>query len=195
MVFGDWWAGLQVILYGATGADFQMNRSAPPDRPLCRRAGSAQGIPLAEFGPWPPGPSAVGAGRAVYGIYRDSHPVCASRGASQAEVAAGLVSVHCPQPPPQGRWGQARREPRGASGRRRLGNPGLWLFQQELGEGSRFRPVSISGAYGAAPCWRWSRSAAHPASTDLMRRPGRNTLPGPGVAENIAFYQRAGRCC
>lgn len=114
-------------------------------------------------------------------------------GASQAEVAAGLCRSIVRQLPPQGRWGQARREPRGASGRRRLQSPGIVAaFQQELGERLTVSPCfPISGAYGAALLALESvrgPSCFHGFDTAT----GAEHAAAQGWRENIVFYQRAG---
>ena len=119
-VFEDRRAGLQVYLpTGRTGgrlSDEQDLRRR--NRLLCRRAGRAHGYPIG--GVRPSGPQRAqrgGAGRAVYGVYRDSHPVRTLPGRLPGRGGGWPVPVHCPQLPPQGRWGQACRKPRGASGR------------------------------------------------------------------------------
>ena len=95
-----------ISLRGGQVADFQMNR-------ICA-AGTGSFV---EEQAGPQRAQRGGAGRAVYGVYRDSHPVRTLPGRLPGRGGGWPVPVHCPQLPPQGRWGQACRKPRGASGR------------------------------------------------------------------------------
>ena len=151
------------------------------------------GIPLAEFGPLAlSAPSAVELGERCTVFIETAIQSALSRGASQAEVAAGLCRSI------------VRNYLHKVVGAKPVGsrvvlqggvayNPGIVAaFQQELGERLTVSPCfPISGAYGAALLALESvrgPSCFHGFDTAA----GAEHAAGPGVAENIAFYQRAG---
>ena len=151
------------------------------------------GIPLAEFGPLAlSAPSAVELGERCTVFIETAIQSALSRGASQAEVAAGLCRSI------------VRNYLHKVVGAKPVGsrvvlqggvayNPGIVAaFQQELGERLTVSPCfPISGAYGAALLALESVSGPscfHGFDTAA----GAEHAAGPGVAENIAFYQRAG---
>ena len=154
------------------------------------------GIPLAEFGPL--------ALSAPARWSWESGVRCLSRQPS---------SPHSPGAPPRQRWRLACAGPLSATTSTRSLGPSLseaaWCFRAVLptipgswppfsrnwGSGSQFHPVSPSAAPMERPCWRWSQSAARPASTDLTQRPGRNTPPGQGWRRTSPSTSGRGRCC
>lgn len=143
------------------------------------------GIPLAEFGPGPQRAQRGGAGRAVYGIYRDSHPVCISW-RLQAEVAAGL----CRSIVATTSTRSLGPSPSGAAWCFRAASPTIQDCgcSRSWGAAHGFALFPISGAYG------------RPAGAGVGPRPscfhgfdtatGRNTPPAQGGGEHR--LQRAG---
>ena len=131
----------------------------------------------------------------MYGVfYRDSHPVRTLRGASQAEVAAGLcrsivrnylhkvVSQAC------------RKRVVLQGGVATI--PGSWPpFSRKWGAAHSFTLFPHQRRLWSGPAGAGVSPRARPASTDLTQRPGRTTPPGQGWRENIAFTSGRGRCC
>ena len=186
-----------ISLRGGQVADFQMNRiCAAGTGSFVEEQAARMGIPLAEFGPLAlSAPSAVELGERCTVFIETAIQSALSRGASQAEVAAGLCRSI------------VRNYLHKVVGAKPVGsrvvlqggvayNPGIVAaFQQELGERLTVSPCfPISGAYGAALLALESvrgPSCFHGFDTAT----GAEHAAGPGVAENIAFYQRAGACC
>ena len=183
-----------ISLRGGQVADFQMNRiCAAGTGSFVEEQAARMGIPLAEFGPLAlSAPSAVELGERCTVFIETAIQSALSRGASQAEVAAGLCRSI------------VRNYLHKVVGAKPVGsrvvlqggvayNPGIVAaFQQELGERLTVSPCfPISGAYGAALLALESvrgPSCFHGFDTAA----GAEHAAGPGVAENIAFYQRAG---
>ena len=142
-----------ISLRGGQVADFQMNRiCAAGTGSFVEEQAARMGIPLAEFGPLAlSAPSAVELGERCTVFIETAIQSALSRGASQAEVAAGLCRSI------------VRNYLHKVVGAKPVGsrvvlqggvayNPGLWLrFSRSWGSGSRFRPVSPSAALWSGP--------------------------------------------
>ena len=185
-----------ISLRGGQVADFQMNRiCAAGTGSFVEEQAARMGIPLEEFGPLAlSAPGAVELGERCPVFIETALQSALSRGASQ-------------------RWRPACAGPLSATtSTRSLGPslsgaawcfraawptiPGSWPpFSRSWGSGSQFHPVSPSAAPMERPCWRWSRSAAHPASTDLTRRLGQGTPPDQGRRRTSPSTSGRGRCC
>lgn len=183
-----------ISLRGGQVADFQMNKiCAAGTGSFVEEQAARMGIPLTEFGPLAlSAPSAVELGERCTVFIETTIQSVLSRGASQAEVAAGLCRSI------------VRNYLHKVVGSKPVGsrvvlqggvayNPGIVAaFQQELGERLTVSPCfPISGAYGAA-------LLALEAVCGPSRFRGFNAAAetehaaGLGAAENIAFYRQAG---
>ena len=186
-----------ISLRGGQVADFQMNRiCAAGTGSFVEEQAARMGIPLAEFGPLAlSAPSAVELGERCTVFIETAIQSALSRGASQAEVAAGLCRSI------------VRNYLHKVVGAKPVGsrvvlqggvayNPGIVAaFQQELGERLTVSPCfPISGAYGAALLAL--ESVRGPSCFHgLTQRPGRNTPPGQGWRRTSPSTSGRGRCC
>ena len=140
-----------ISLRGGQVADFQITGSAPPVRSFVEEQAARMGIPLAEFSLWPSSaPSAVGLGERCT-VFIETVQSALS-GLLPGRGGGWPVPVHCPQLPPQGRWGQACRKPRVLQGSVTY-NPGIVAAFQQVGAAHSFTCFP-SAAPMERPCWR-----------------------------------------
>ena len=171
-----------------------MNHTALPSQQKSRPQ-HMKVSPIGSSALWPSARQRGGAGeRCARCLTRDSHPVRTLPGRLPGRGGGWhCARSHCPQLPPQGRWGQACQEAACASGHCCLQSRDRGRLSAGIGSGSQFHPpVPISGAYGAALLAL--ESVRGPSCFHGFGLAGRNTPPGQ-VANIIAFCSGRERCC